>query len=301
MNKKLLQEKNSVSDQVIAITNKIYDEIRNDFNNIELFLSQVYGMQEVKENVIRVPLDDIEEGLGNLTVKYTVYLAGENDDLETMDRILGEKANSQYDDTTDIMTIVTTFQKDHFAPDTEGIIYHEVTHFYQYRMGMKKRVDLYKKVKDYIDEGTNDIDGYYVALALYYTFPHEQDAFAHEFYSLLVQSDGKMEINDYNNYHWAKHAYDIVKNNYKGNQTMTNAIGDLGYSIKDYFLRLHYGIKRFERKLHNVVIRYEIDRRENQMTTEQRVKRNIKIGCKYLMEGREFFFPERKYEHFFEF
>ena len=301
MSKKLLQEKKSVSDQVIAITDKIYSDIINDFGKTETYLSKPYGMLEFKTNIIRVSLANIDEKLGNLTVRYTVYLAEKDDDIRTMERLLKEKGNSQYDDETGVMTIVTTFQNGRFAHDTEGIIYHEVTHFYQYRMGMKKRVSLYKKMHDYIDAGEENIDHYYVALALYYTFPHEQDAFAHEFYSLLIKKNGNLEIEEYEPYYWAKHSYDIVKRYYKGNKDMIDTIEDLGYTIKDYFLRLHYGLKRFEKKLNNVLIRYEVDQREKQMTIEQRAKRNIKIGCKYLTEGRAFFFPKRKYEHFFEF
>ena len=301
MIKKLLQEKNSVSEDVIAITDKIYSEICDDFEKTETFLSKTYGFQEVKENIIRVSLTDIDERLGNLTVRYTVYLAEKDDDIKTMEKFLREKANSQYDDETGVMTIATIFQNGNFVPDTEGIIYHEVTHFYQYRLGMEKRVSLYGKMHDYIDAGDDNVDAYYVALALYYTFPHEQDAFAHEFYSLLLKNNGDLDIEKYEHYRWAKYASNIVKRHYKGDNDMVNTIKDLGYSVKDYFLRLHYGLKRFERKLTNVLIRYEVDQKEKEMTIEQRVKRNIKIGCKYLTEGKEYFFPKRKYEHFFEF
>lgn len=300
MNKNLILEKKSVSDDIIAITTAIYDEIKNDFDKVKLCLSTPYGI-EFKENVIRVPLNEINEKLGNLTVHYVIYFF---DSKEEQDYILSRtklQLNSQYDDRSGVLTMVTSYFPSGFAEDTEGIIYHEVTHFYQYAMGMEKRVDLYKRMYDYIDGGNNDIDAYYVALALYYTFPHEQDAFAHEFYSLVCQRDGNMSIDEYTEYGHAKHAYEIVKHNYKGNKYMLSAIKSLGYNVKDYLQRLHYGLKRFEKKLYNVLIRYEVDKREQEMTSEQRMKMNIKIGTKYLLEGKPYVFPKRKYEHFFEF
>ena len=88
---------------------------------------------------------------------------------------------------------------------------------------------------------------YYVALALYYTFPHEQDAFTHQFYK---GEDGRIE--NFEPFKNCKKAFEIVKNNYAENKEMQKAIHELGYSFKSYFKRLHFGIKRFEHKLLNV-------------------------------------------------
>lgn len=236
----LFTEEKSISKEIIQLCNEIQNCILEDMQQQEEKYSK-YTQCIFKTNSFKLSFQDDFPFLDDVVLTYTVYFI--SDDVLKNNNI---SFNSSYDSQTNELKIVTYFIEDKPTLDFSESIIHEITHMYQYNIGMSKRQELYNIMIEMLKDESN-IDRYYVALALYYTFPHEQDAFVHQFYK---GENGVIE--EYKPYIYFKNAIEVVKNNYKQNKRMQKAIHELGYSFKAYFKRLHYGLKRFERKLNNV-------------------------------------------------
>ena len=159
------------------------------------------------------------------------------------------------------MRIVTGYYGEELDKDFYEAIMHELTHLYQYHIGLEKRVDLYDKAVRLTQ--TDDSTKWKVGYAIYCTFPHEQDAFAHQFYQFLKSNENhrlsfEFFTGRFANYvHFIK-SYDFIWKN-KKDRTVIDAIKSLGYDPKDYFKRLYFGKQRFERKLRNAYDYYQMN------------------------------------------
>ena len=243
--KLLFTEEKSISRDIAKLAQDIENCIIEDLPNIDEEFNKYYQCL-FKTNTFNLSFQDEFPFLEDVILKYVVYLVDDKDMYDFLTQKIRIDLNSSYDDLNNKLTIVTCFINGKPIADFSESIIHEITHMYQYNIGMDKKRSLYDTMVDMLSDGSN-IDRYYVALALYYTFPHEQDAFTHQFY--------KGEDSNIENFEPFKNfnkAFEIVRNNYRTNKAMQNGIHELGYSFKSYFKRLHFGLKRFERKLNNV-------------------------------------------------
>lgn len=270
-----LLEYKSISDDVVALGNYIGDAIINDAKKKNKIASeQTY--QYFIENTFHINANNFLRGGDVLTVNYIMYFVKTKEGYEILVNGLGQKSNSEADEETNTIKIVSAFIGNDVAYDFYETIYHELEHLHQYSMGMEKRKTLYQKTMDLLNRGRNDINGYYVGLCCYFSFKHEQDAFVHQFYAKLHQNDKKGDfenaLKSYQPYQTMVNAYNVLVK-HKSNKYIMGAINYLGYQRRDFIKFVNYRLKRFKTKLLNAYDRFI---EETSELNEQNIDRHIK-------------------------
>lgn len=273
--KRIILERKSISDNVISLANKVGQMIVKSIQNQKVKKSE-QTKALFKEGTFEITVNGILKGGNVLTVQYIIYLLSNQEKYETFFKDIDGYANSEADPDTNTIKIVSAFTKNGMSDDFYETISHELEHLYQYAQGMEKRKVLYDKVRKLLDCGRKNIDAYYVGLSCYYSFKHEQDAFVHQFYTKLKQSEKRdgfdKFIKEYQPYQTINKAYDILLT-YQDNERMVEAINYLGYSRKKFLNLIYYRLKRFNRKLYNAYCRYV---EETKTLTEGNIHRLIR-------------------------
>lgn len=274
LSKNIILEYKSISDDVADLAEYVGNAIINDAKNQQKIASeQTY--QYFKENTFKIRVKNFLKGNDILTVNYIMYFVETEEGYNILVKGLGQKANSEADEETNTIKIVSAFIGVNVADDFYEIIYHELEHLYQYGMGMIKRKTLYEKTKDLLDRGNNDINGYYVGLCCYFSFKHEQDAFVHQFYAKLhknMKRDNFENLaNHFSPYKTMLKAYNVLLNN-QDNSYIMNAINYLGYSKKKFINLVKYRCKRFQTKMLNAYNRFM---EETEKLNEHNIDRHI--------------------------
>lgn len=268
--KKIILENKSISDLVVNLTNKVGKQIIESSKRKKIKRSEQTNMNYV-EGHFNLRVDNFLKGENLLSVEYIMYFFQTQDAYDMFLKTDGENLNSEADPDANAIKIVSGFINNTIFDDFYETISHELEHLYQYGKGMKKRNDLYERVRELLECGRNNIDAYYVGLSCYYSFKHEQDAFVHQFYTRLKQNNihGKYEdfIVNYQPYQTMNKAYDILLT-YQDNQKIMNAINYLGFTRKKFLNLVYYRLKRFDNKLYNAYNRYM---KETMKLTEGRI------------------------------
>lgn len=281
-----LLEYKSISDNVVDLANYVGNAIIKDSQSQEKTASeQTY--QYFKENTFKIRVKNFLKDSDILTVNYIMYFVETDEGYNILVKGLGQKANSEADEETNTIKIVSGFIGNNVADDFFETIYHELEHLYQYGMGMIKRKTLYEKTRELFDRGNNDINGYYVGLCCYFSFKHEQDAFVHQFYARLHQK-GKRDnfeilANNFIPYQTMLKAYDVIIKN-QDNYYIMCAINYLGYSRKKFINLLKYRCKRFETKMLNAYNRFMEETAE---LNEHNIDRHINRMNNILDESKD--------------
>lgn len=126
-------------------------------------------------------------------------------------------------------------------------------------MGMHKNIDRYDHAIERYKNGT--LMEKYLALTIYYAFPHEQDAYAHQFYSMLINekpfSTAETCINNFQYYKvFAKNFNGILQNI----KEMEIYIKEYGFTINSYKNYINKQIRRFHNKLKHAYDKYMNDK-----------------------------------------
>lgn len=273
-------ERKSISDIVVKWSKYIGNKILEDcYNTGKKASTQTFHF--FKENTINVNIEGFLKNEETLKVNYIMYFVETQGAYEELVNGLGNKANSEADTDTNSIRIVSGFIGGNVSNDFYETIFHELEHLYQYSVGMKKRRHLYNKVKELIERGYKDIDGYYVGVCCYYTFKHEQDAFAHQFYAWLHQNNvrGSFEnvIGAFSPYKTMLNATDVLIN-FQKEEKMKEAIKYLGYTNNSFIKLVKYRRKRFQTKMLNVYKRYmEETATINEHNINEQIKRMTRI------------------------
>lgn len=282
-----LNEWKSVSDEVISISESILEHILRDSNGRRFRISQINGFVYVEN----------KEGFSfsfdktyDITVKYIIYNCKSYEEEKYCLKAIGVDANSEWDELTKTLTVVTTmvdFKRSELSLEP---IVHEVEHMLQYKNGMLKRESLYEKMVEMIKRGKNDEKGYWIGMGLYYTFKHEQDAFIQQFYQYLKRQPKKISLDDaidnFEHFKNIENIYYAVYDHYN-DKTANKKINELGYTRKDYYKRLNYSYKRFLKKLNNVYQRWVYENKERFLTTEGLLNSLIKNVSNLTMLNEE--------------
>lgn len=211
-----IEEYKSINNDVCELGDFIGHLIINDVLKQKQNVSK-QTFRKFVENTIQVKLSKFLKDGDILTVNYIMYFCSSEFDYDLVVNDLGDEANSEADNETNSIKIVSGFINNKVSKDFYETIYHELEHLSQYGLGMKKRVSLYEKMTQLIGNGANDIDTYYVALCCYFCFKHEQDAFVHQFYAQLHnrKKRDKFEnmINNFNPYKTIIKSYKIINEN----------------------------------------------------------------------------------------
>lgn len=274
-----LLEYKSISDDVADLADYVGNAIINDARSqVKVASEQTY--QYFKENTFKVKVKNFLKGGEILTVNYILYFVKTREGYDILLNGLGQGANSEADEETNTIRIVSAFVGDDVADDFYETIYHELEHLYQYGMGFSKRENLYEKMRTLLDKGRGDINAYYVGLCCYYSFKHEQDAFVHQFYAHLCQN-GKMDrfenlCKEYMPYRNMLYAYNVLIKN-QDNKHILNAINYLGYSRRDFIKLVDYRSKRLRTKMLNAYRRFMEETSVNEHNVDGHIRRMNKL------------------------
>lgn len=290
--KKIILEYKSISDDVVRVSNEVGQKILKQALGKSKKMSKDH-MTKFVDGTFQFQIDNFLKGGNVLTVEYIMYFVKSVELYNALNNRMKQNANSEADEDTNTIKIVAGFINGKPSSDFYGTIYHEVEHLYQYGMGMEKRKELYDRMRELIDRGESDINAYYVGLCSYYTFKHEQDAFVHQFYSMLRQTNDnnsfEKSINNFTPYKNFDAAYNVLINN-QDNQRIMNAINYLGFTRKKFIDLVYYRFNRFENKLLNAYRRYLCDKAEAEgIGLEKQIRRmnewiNESKKCGYDIE-----------------
>lgn len=269
--RRYINEWKSINHEVMQLSRYVSHIIWKDSFNGEIKLSDmvkkpyIEGCFEI--NINNAFMGDHHFDIEKMNIRYIMYMLDSYDEVGETMRI--NKFNSLFDRDTSTMTIICYSIKGKIHPDFIGDIYHEIEHLFQYGMGMEKRSDLY----DMAIEGTKDEKDEIrkvISFLIYFTFPHEQDAFANQFYGLLKSGKYKDNINgdelimnetEYARYYSCLRMYKSFRNTYMDH--IREVLNRFGLTLEQFNKRVHYGGQRLKNKLLKVYQRYEYEKMAN--------------------------------------
>ena len=257
--KRIVEEK-SINSDIVNLSDLIADKILKQAPLKQTQISKINGALFVEGEFLQSIYGEIN-GINELMVHYILYRFEDKGEYRQWLRTVisndeTEHYNSYADYKTKYMQIVSGYIVDHLLATLQR---HEITHLYQYGMGLKKRVNLYDAAVD-LCRTDNEV-AQAVGRTVYYTFAHEQDAMVHQFYGNLLQTKTNERFEDIcNNNTEYGNALDylyIVNNN---KEEAKQYIKRLGFTIEQYNKRIYFGYKRFKQKLYNAYLLYNSQR-----------------------------------------
>ena len=247
----------SVNNDVINLTKEIGKRIIALSSNSERMIGKYSGIP-FSEGSFSL---DTKTDIGKITVCYMMFHC---DNTYAYDVLYADSAlNCVADSDNNTVLIHSAFINGKVADDFIESIAHEVNHIYQYANGFHKNVDLYDAVVDTLNRYSMNNLSSFTAMLVYYTFKHEVDSFATQFYHFLKSGnyencDFKQAANKFKYYKDVHYMYDTVFKDIN-NQYVISTIQRLGLTKKQWKHRVQSGIKRFDSKLMNVYRRYRIE------------------------------------------
>lgn len=290
-----IQETKSISNDVVNLSDLIADKILRQVPLKQTQVSKINGALFVEGEFIQNVYSEIN-GIDKLTVHYILYRFENKGEYNQWLRTVSinnepKHYNSYVDYEEKYLQIVSAYIGNVIMTDFAENILHEITHLYQYGMGMKKRVNLYNDVIKLC--GNNDSIAQAVGRTVYYTFKHEQDAMVHQFYGNLLQTQTNEDFEniceDNSEYGNALDYLYVVNNN---KDDAKRYIQQLGFSFEQYNKRIYFSYKRFKQKLYNAYILYisqkhnDFDIKNESKTFELNLSKQI-IFDKLMREAKE--------------
>ena len=275
-NRKLLIERKHISDEVLDVANDIADRIIQETEDKQpTHHSRIRGIVYYEGSFeFGYGGNPIFNSITSITVNYLMYsVQSANEYSLILNTDDGKNHNSFADVDKNEIFICSAFVRGEEADDFYENIAHEVEHFMEYSYGRQKRVELYDKVIENYANG--DVLAKNVALTIYYTFRHEQTAFAHQFYANL-------ETNDYESFDQAlaysqyQNLLNAIKNveHFSVDEIARHLKTEYNMRYRSYRKRIHYHKKKFWQLLRNVYSRFLHDNRpvnDWRIRTEQRM------------------------------
>lgn len=265
--KQYISEWKSVNDNVKDLAEKISKQLWDISHNDKPYVSELIDCPYI-EGSFEYGVNPDAFGFDVLTVNYTIYFFDSAKEYnETIDKI----GNSESDYETRSITIRNGFIEGYFNYLILQDVYHEIEHLFSYANGMEKRENFYNTVKECLERYKNNVEYCSVAKLTYYTFRHEQDAFANQFYGFLNKEHVNMDFKNAVSY--MPHYVDYKRQRaifleflrYKPDECIA-CIKELGMTLEQFKKRIHFGFQRFEKKLRNVYERHMIEIRESART-----------------------------------
>lgn len=288
----LLKEEKSINKDVEKLADKITINISNDIKYRDNVRLSKVTHKYYYENTLFIHTDGLIKGLEKVKVIYVIYVLDSKDEYYELIRMPNatESIDSYSDYTKGEMRIVSAIIGTQMAKDFTSTIYHETLHLYQYGEGLQKRETLYDKVINKCHNG-NGLEKT-IALCLYFSFKHEQDAMAHEFYAKLNDVSFKGNFNTSLKYSQYYYFRDLSKelDEFK-HKDIRKICAEFGYTYPNLAKRFFFSLSRFKRKLHNAYTMYmstlnqgvnEEIVRHNQIACEIEMNKPIEIGIENI-------------------
>ena len=270
----------SVSDEVSEIAYNISDEIINDVSNrTDRKIGKINSIPFVEGNLTH----KANGVIGNILVVYTIYYCNDDVDYRMLERngALNCFADSDNNTIYIVSALIRGRIKDGFVSD----ISHEVEHLYQYSNGMAKNVNLYDSIMNVINDNSIEDVKKYPAYLVYYTFKHEVDAFATQFYHMLKEYNSDVSFSEAKSKFYICQAItglNAAVNNELPPDDVKDGVRLIGLTLKQWKNRVKRGTYRLEHKLMNVYHRYCIERLRS-TTVEGIVSRQLHLYGQYQL------------------
>lgn len=258
----LITERWSYSDEMDAALDLVYDKILeyNKGGNSEYHKID-YGVGLYKG----ICKDLSIFGIGGITLVFYMYECLDDKTCEYI--IRNGYSENNYDEVDKVLSVtVYTVLGNLIENISNKNVSHELEHILQVSKGRQNCINYrsltggaYELASDVIREiGNNNKDfDSVIAWLIYYSNPHEQDAFMNEYYQDLStmsqfindkNSETHIRYNDYSN------KIDIFKRNID-NSELIKSVGyykRYGYNIRNMGLMIDKGLKRFGKKMRNI-------------------------------------------------
>ena len=251
----LLEEDNSVSQTVKKIENNIIDRIIEDAAKTPYRISNAYKIP-YKQHYFRLNYEET----GKLTISYIIYFFKNQEEKNLILKVNNNAFDCEYDHENKLLDLVIVNVNGALEPETEANIMHEVGHCFEYSMGFKKDEWLYDKAvklsksKDPLKRN--------VGIALYFSFKHEQDSFADQYYKLCFEYEEGLRKEEYEPYMRYKTAIANIKTIPYGDRYFNYVLDEIGFTRPNFLKRLNFGLQRFKRKLNNARMAYLADKQK---------------------------------------
>ena len=277
--KQYIVEWGSVNDNVIRASKVLSKAIWKDSFDKRRYFS-MGNNKPYLEGEFEFNFDDFGFGYGEIyKITYTIYIVRDIDEYNQlfMKASGDESSNSSSDFIEKKINIVSAMIGGYASPDFLSNIMHEVDHIFEYSKGFKKNESLYQRVLDGINSDNEAVRN--VSILMYYGFKGEQDAFAHQFYGMLVQNDFEgdfqtaLRISEYDN---LMRAYLNVIHGDTPRSEIISACKELGTSFEHITRYFNYIKKKMEGKLFRVYTRYMANKTRNATFESMRQKNTVK-------------------------
>lgn len=252
----LLFEEKSINNIVSDCVDFIEAIIRSNFKEGKHYISPITKVPYFN-NELQINVRHFFPKLNYLNVEFYLYDCQNQQEYNQLIQNDEIQLNSEADYEEHYLRIVSCLINGEPIYDLTQSLFHEVTHLFQYEQGMQKRVNLYDRVR----ESLNDEDKYkqIIAKCLYYTFKHEQDAFTHQFYGFLQSTQFQGNFEEALNYTSYKQYQKLFKeyldlHDYKVKQ---HTAFYFGYWPNNLTKKINFGLNRLKHKLKNAFIVYK--------------------------------------------
>lgn len=273
-----LNEESSISTKVRFMSQEIRDLLLRKLQYSPKYMSKEGNCLIKKGSFVYKPRDIMK--LDSFIITYIAYYFDNETEYKDFYRYNQKRLSSETDYEKKIIYYRFAIVNDKIPKEFDGMIQHEISHFFQCYNGQTKNEELYNKIKDVINDSKNNVDRN-IAYALYLTFNTEIDAFANQYYAYLKQNKIGVEIaittfpngegNPYNTFDkYYDYVVDIEK--YLDDKHMKDVFG---LSVEQIFSRLENAEKRYKNKMMKVISLYDKEIVSSKMN--EHVHRNLSL------------------------
>lgn len=259
--KTLITERWSYSDDMDDAIGHVYDVVTSCIRDGNVKLNKIgdgVGLYSGSDKISLFGIDDI-------TLNFYVYECPDDEVCRYM--IANAFSENNYDEDEKVLTVtVFTVLGSLVEEISNKNVSHELEHILQVSKGHRGNVrynslvdNAYRAASEVINSKGNNNNDFDVIVAwlIYYSNPHEQDAFMNEYYQDLRSM--RQLIQDRNSethiryYDYCK-KYGIVRK-YQSNQDFLNILQKYriyGYTLHNFNIMIDKGLKRFLKKMKNI-------------------------------------------------
>lgn len=269
------------------MTNEIKDILLRKLQYSPKYMSKESNCLIKKGSFSYKPKDIMN--LEQFIVTYVAYYFDNEDEFKTFYKLFGKRLISESDYERKTIRYRFAIINDKIPKEFDGMIQHELSHFFQNYNGQAKNETLYNKLKDIISSTTNEFDKY-IAYALYLSFNTEIDAFANQYYAYLKQNNigGGEAISSFPNGEGSP--YNVFDKYYNDVVSIEEYLNDehikkvFGLSIEQIFNRLENADKRYKNKMMKIISLYNKEVTDKHINEIKDLNMSLAFGVRLNFE-----------------
>lgn len=286
-----IKEWKGVSDDTLAISSNIANEILKHSKGARLMVSKVSKIA-FREGDFDMDVTDLLNGLDKLNVRYTIYYCDDEYQRRRLEEDESLTCSADYFDAyIDIKVAFTNGKPDaNFISD----INHEINHILEVSKGFRKTKrgeNLYDTATAIAQDNSKSVSERSPAFLIYYTFNHEEDSFAVQYYSWLRQRYTKAKelnrhglfektLEEFTPYKNAMTALRIY-NDHCNEPEVTGTIKAMNLTVSSFENRVNKGMKRLKNKLSKAYERLYIELNHKMASLEHSIRSDLMVSERY--------------------